>query len=247
MYTLARTSTLHDSETKQVEFVRATGVPSTRLYVYDGAAIDANQWNGWDPASLRTEPSSGTQANKKIWVMREFHNSAAQGLGIPLPKGRVRFYRQDADRQLEFTGENSIDHTPKDETLRIYTGNSFDLVGERTGSTISEKLEDGRYTELTLLPDRWRVQFHPPPGWTTVGVERDGTAWRDEVMELSPQATEGALVKRGGAPPPPVLTDHLPRFEGEENDQRRLPRNIAASASASIWAASMPGSKVRTP
>ena len=50
---------------------------------------------------------------------------------MPLPAGRLRFYRSDADGQLEFTGENDIDHTPKDEKVRIYTGNAFDLVGER--------------------------------------------------------------------------------------------------------------------
>jgi hypothetical protein len=43
----------------------------------------------------------------------------------------VRFYRRDNDGQLEFTGENDIDHTPKDETIRLYTGNAFDLTGER--------------------------------------------------------------------------------------------------------------------
>ena len=63
--------------------------------------------------------------------MREFKNSEANHLGIPLPQGRVRFYKQDDDKQLEFTGENVIDHTPKDEMLRIYTGNAFDLAGER--------------------------------------------------------------------------------------------------------------------
>jgi hypothetical protein len=50
---------------------------------------------------------------------------------MPLPAGRVRFYTQDADGQMEFTGENTIDHTPKDELVRLYTGDSFDLVGER--------------------------------------------------------------------------------------------------------------------
>jgi hypothetical protein len=50
---------------------------------------------------------------------------------MPLPKGRVRFYRRSDDGQVEFTGENMIDHTPKDETVRIYTGNAFDLSGER--------------------------------------------------------------------------------------------------------------------
>ena len=63
--------------------------------------------------------------------MREFKNTEANHLGIPLPKGRLRFYRQDSDRRLEFTGENEIEHTPKDETVRLFTGNAYDLVGER--------------------------------------------------------------------------------------------------------------------
>jgi hypothetical protein len=131
LYTLARRTTLRDRETKQVEFVRAAGIPSRRLYVYDGAAIDRNRWNGWDATSLRSNPDYGTQSNPKVWVMREFENDEASGLGIPLPKGKLRFYTRDSDGQLEFTGENLIDHTPKDETVRVYTGNAFDLVGER--------------------------------------------------------------------------------------------------------------------
>ena len=63
--------------------------------------------------------------------MREFVNSEANHLGMPLPKGRVRFYRRGDDAQVEFTGENVIDHTPRDETIRIYTGNAFDLEGKR--------------------------------------------------------------------------------------------------------------------
>ncbi len=131
LYTLAHATTLRDGQSKQVEFVRGTKIPSQRLYVYDGAAIHAGEWAGWDSEGQRNDPNYGTQTQKKVWVMREFRNSADWGLGIPLPKGRVRFYRQGDDGQLEFTGENSIDHTPKDEDLRIYTGNAFDLVGER--------------------------------------------------------------------------------------------------------------------
>jgi len=63
--------------------------------------------------------------------MQEFKNSEANHLGIALPKGRLRFYRRDTDGHLEFVGENQIDHTPKDETIRVYTGNTFDVVGER--------------------------------------------------------------------------------------------------------------------
>jgi hypothetical protein len=66
--------------------------------------------------------------------MREFRNDAANHLGIPLPKGRMRFYRRDSDGRLQFVGENVISHTPKDETLRVYTGNAFDITADRTRS-----------------------------------------------------------------------------------------------------------------
>ena len=63
--------------------------------------------------------------------MKEFINSKANHLGFPLPRGQLRFYRRGNDGLLEFTGENIIDHTPVDEKIRVYTGNAFDLVGER--------------------------------------------------------------------------------------------------------------------
>ena len=131
LYSLARPVTLHDHETKQVEFIRASNIKAATLYVYDGAALD--NFRGWDPMAIRSNPDYGTQSNKKVWVMKEFKNSKDNGLGIALPAGRVRFYRQDdADQSLQFTGENTLDHTPVDETVRLYTGDSFDLVGERT-------------------------------------------------------------------------------------------------------------------
>jgi hypothetical protein len=130
LYTLERPTTLYDRETKQVEFVRAAGVKSKTVYVYDGWKIDANYRN-WSMETIRTQDAFGTQSNPKVWVMQEFKNSSDNHLGMPLPKGRVRFYRRDDDGQLEFTGENEIDHTPKDELIRIYTGNAFDLTGER--------------------------------------------------------------------------------------------------------------------
>jgi hypothetical protein len=113
LYTLPLATTLHDRETKQVEFVRAAGVKSERIYVYDGVKIDWNQWRGYNVEGRRTNAEYGTQSNPKVWVMREFKNSAANQLGLPLPKGRVRFYRQDDDGRLQFVGEDVIDHTPK--------------------------------------------------------------------------------------------------------------------------------------
>jgi hypothetical protein len=130
LYTLERATTLYDRETKQVEFVRASGVPSQRLYVYDGLKLDQN-YSGYQLEQIRDMENFGVQSDSKIWSMVEFKNSKENHLGMPLPKGRVRFYRRDTDGQMEFTGENLIDHTPSDETIRLYTGNVFDAVGER--------------------------------------------------------------------------------------------------------------------
>ena len=130
LYTLEHPTTLRDREIKQVEFVRAAGIQSKTVYVYDGLRVDQNYRN-WSMEAIRGQENFGVLSNPKIWVMQEFQNSAANHLGMPLPKGRVRFYRRDEDGQLEFTGENNIDHTPKDETVRLYTGNSFDMTGSR--------------------------------------------------------------------------------------------------------------------
>lgn len=127
LYTLPRAVTLRDRETKQVEFMRAANVKAPVIYVYDGAAMFGIFHGG-----MMRDPGYGTQSNKKVWVMREFRNSEANNLGLPLPKGRMRFYRRDdADARIEFTGETELDHTAKNELIRVKTGDAFDVVGER--------------------------------------------------------------------------------------------------------------------
>ncbi len=149
LYTLERPTTLLDREIKQVEFIRAANVPAARVYVYDGFKTDP-QYRGWNAENLRTRSDYGALSNPKIWVMLEFRNSEKSYLGMPLPAGKVKVYRRDADGRNEFIGEDQIDHTPKDETVRLYTGNAFDLVGERRqtnftldqrGNTASETFE----------------------------------------------------------------------------------------------------------
>ncbi len=130
LYTLERPTTVLDREIKQVEFVRAANVPAARIYVYDGFKID-QRYRGWDYSSIRTQAEYGTASNPKVWVMLEFKNSEASHLGMPLPKGKVKVYRRDVDGRNEFIGEDEIDHTPRDETVRLYTGNAFDITGER--------------------------------------------------------------------------------------------------------------------
>lgn len=168
LYTLEHPTTLRDRETKQVEFIHASGVAAKQVYIYDGAKIDPNRYSGWGWENIRNDHSYGTESNPKIWVMREFVNSEANHLGMPLPRGRVRFYRRGDDGQVEFTGENMIDHTPKDETVRIYTGNSFDLTGERkrtsytidTGKKIANETFEIRVRNHKKEPMNVRVVEH---------------------------------------------------------------------------------------
>jgi hypothetical protein len=123
LYTLARPTTVRDREVKQVELLLAADVPAQRLYVYDGFQQDARY-------SLN-DPNYGKNGSPKVRVMLEFKNSEQAKLGMPLPKGTIKVYRRDVDGRYEFIGEDRIDHTPKDETVRLYTGNAFDMVGER--------------------------------------------------------------------------------------------------------------------
>jgi hypothetical protein len=124
LYSIARPTTLHNQETKQVEFAHAEKMFAPTIYVYDGA-------EGYRFYGLNYEQGYGQTQNKKVLVQREFVNAETNQLGIALPAGKLRFYRRDADGQLQFVGENTIDHTPRNETVRVTTGNAFDLVGER--------------------------------------------------------------------------------------------------------------------
>ncbi|MEO7165971.1 MAG: hypothetical protein ABI787_07640 [Spartobacteria bacterium] len=136
LYILPRPITLRDREAKQIEFIRADGVEADRIYTYDAAGYETP-----DPVPFRREPiidpGWATDSSKKVGIIYELKNSEANHLGIPLPKGRWRFYRRDNDQQLEFTGENEQDHTAKDETLRIFTGTAFDLAVERQQTDFS--------------------------------------------------------------------------------------------------------------
>jgi hypothetical protein len=139
LYDLHRTATLLDHQSKQIEFLNVTGIPVKRVYVYDGFKVDAQnnqtmyyQWN---------QENFGNGTNRKVWIMQEFKNSDANHLGMPLPKGRMRFYRRDADGNLQFVGENTIDHTPKDESIKVYLGNAFDITGERTRTDFRSEMQ----------------------------------------------------------------------------------------------------------
>lgn len=119
LYTLQGKTDLNDNETKQLSLFSANDIPTKKLFIYE-------------PQPLIYHTYSGDGDTQKVRVKLEMQNSEANHLGMPLPKGKVRVYKKDQDGALQFIGEDNIDHTPKDEKVRLYIGDAFDLVGEHT-------------------------------------------------------------------------------------------------------------------
>jgi hypothetical protein len=153
IYDLQRPATIADREVKQIQLFPDREVPIRKVYVY--------------------EP---TRASDKVQVEVEFQNKKDQGLGMPLPGGKFRVYRKDADGALEFAGEDRIDHTARDEKVSVALGNAFDLVGEwaekeskRISDRITErsveiKLRNRKESEaVTIL-----AREHPGGDWTVI-------------------------------------------------------------------------------
>ncbi|MEI9972508.1 MAG: hypothetical protein WDO73_10905 [Ignavibacteriota bacterium] len=118
--------------------------PVEALYIYDGMVIDRN-YGGYQ--DLRQMQQYGTQSNPHVWVMREFVNNKANHLGVPLPQGACDSIATDQGGQIEFTGENQIEHTPENETVRVYTGNAFDITGERRQTKFQSQMQPGGWLD----------------------------------------------------------------------------------------------------
>lgn len=142
LYTLPRPVQVRNNELKQVEFLRAPGVKGNRYYVYN-PLVGFGYYGG----GINTDPDYGITADKKVGVRIEISNSETNGLGMPLPKGRMRLYRTDVDGRREFTGENELDHLPKNELLKLDMGSAFDLVGERKRMDFSVDTTAKKMTE----------------------------------------------------------------------------------------------------
>ncbi len=147
LYTLQRRTDLRNNETKQIELTSGQNIHSRKVFIYDGIG---DQWRYWyNNISYRTQGSFGQQSNPKVGVFVTFRNDEKSGLGIPLPKGKVRVYQRDDDGKEQFIGEDEIDHTPKDEEVRLYLGNAFDIVGERAQKDF-KSFGGGRVVEETV-------------------------------------------------------------------------------------------------
>ena len=132
LYTLERRTDIDNNQQKQVTLFEVSDVSVTKEYVFDsGSVYYYREREGYN----------------KIKVMLALENTEKNNMGIPLPKGKIRVYKKDSEGQLQFIGEDLIEHTPKDEKIRIYVGDAFDLVGVKK-QTEYDRISD-RVVEIT--------------------------------------------------------------------------------------------------
>ena len=137
IYNLQRPTTLANNETKQISLFEASGVKATKKYFYQ---------SGGNYYYYNNSSSKG-----KVAVVMEFENKKDNNLGMPMPEGKVRVYKSDGE-SLEFVGEDMIDHTPKDEKVRLKIGDAFDITAKEVqtdNKRISDKVSEQAY-EITF-------------------------------------------------------------------------------------------------
>jgi hypothetical protein len=127
LYTLGRRATLRDNETKQLSLFSPTACKVRKLF-----------------------ESNPQRDGTKVRVVLETTNSESEGLGMPLPKGILRVYKEDSRDRLQFVGEDQIDHTPRDEKIRVTVGNAFDLAVERTETDVRRLSQTSREVDVKV-------------------------------------------------------------------------------------------------
>ena len=152
LYTLPRKTDILANTTQQITlFPTARDVKVEKLMVYYGLPEAANWFFTGSPSQDR---NLGNQSNPKVDVYLRFKNDKESGVGMPLPKGKVRVYKKDdADGTLEFIGEDLIDHTPRNEKVLVKLGQAFDVVGERTQTNFTID------TNRRQMSDSYRIQI----------------------------------------------------------------------------------------
>lgn len=127
LYDLHRTLALRNGETKQVQFLEASRVPVQRTYQYEGNNPLVQPYSDY----YNQQRYVGDSNNTHVAVVEEIKNSTANHLGMPLPAGRIRLYRKDTGGQMQFVGESLISHTPAEQTVKVVSGNAFDITAKR--------------------------------------------------------------------------------------------------------------------
>jgi hypothetical protein len=190
LYTLDRPTTVKDNQTKQLSLFSAPSVPVTKRLLLTGNA-------GWYRNALGTG-----QQSEKVAVVLELVNAQSAGLGIPLPKGTVRVYKKDKSGAEQFVGEDAIDHTPKDETIRLHVGDAFDVVAERSQSdfkAVSPRQNESAWT-ISLRNRKDEdivVTVREPMGgdWTLLSSSLPGKKIDQQTLEFEVPVAKGKETK----------------------------------------------------
>lgn len=161
LYTMAGKTDVKDHETKQLSLFNAAQVPTKKQFVFD--ANGQFYPGGW----------SQHGSSKKINVKLEMENSEKNNLGMPMPKGKVRVYKKDKDGALQFIGEDQIDHTPRDEKVRLYIGDAFDVVGERKQMNV-QRISD----RVTRVQMEISLRNHKKEPITVTTIEHAYGQWK---------------------------------------------------------------------
>jgi hypothetical protein len=145
LYTLDRSTTLKENQTKQVALLSASQVPVRKEYLLRGQ----NHYY---------QSSYGDLGDKlKVGVFLEFDNRTENRMGMPLPKGVVRVYKQDSEGRAQFVGEDAIDHTPKNEQVRLKLGDAFDVTAHRRQTDYKNLGKQGRWQYV--VETAFQVEF----------------------------------------------------------------------------------------
>jgi hypothetical protein len=140
MYTLGRPTTVLQNEQKQVSLLEADGIKIDKKLIFYGQQY----WFRGQHGEI--------QSNQKVGVYLDFKNEEKNGLGVPLPKGMLRVYKADKSGAKQFVGEDQIDHTPRDEKIRVKMGEAFDVVGDR-------KQMEWRALGSCTSESRWEIEL----------------------------------------------------------------------------------------
>ncbi len=165
LYSLPRPTTLAENQTKQVALLGASGVPVAKEILLRG---QEHYYQG----------AAGVIGQKvKAGVYVEFANRESARLGQPLPKGVVRVYKRDSAGNAQFIGEDRIDHTPRNEKVRLRLGDAFDITADKKQTDFRRRdLPGNRYVyesayEITVRNAKGQaetvtVQEPVPSDWT---------------------------------------------------------------------------------